>query len=183
MDVGLPCGSLRHAQRLLAFLLKRLHLNLHECFDLGPIAPAICANGLLPDFGKKKRITARPFRATSARSRLWQKRFVLRVKWRVREVQMDFPLNPCAKLPNRGRLGLLVFQDGGGVPVLRKAFLQSAALVIRLESCDFKRMSDCQLFAIEGLLRFGNELNQTQSSTHVLRRSANSGSNAFNGVS
>jgi hypothetical protein len=26
---------------------------------------------------------------------------------------MDFSLNPCAKLPHRGRLGLLVFQDGG----------------------------------------------------------------------
>jgi|ERR1700687_2663562 len=30
---------------------------------------------------------------------------------------MDFPLNPCAKFPHRGRLGLLVFQDSGGVPV------------------------------------------------------------------
>jgi hypothetical protein len=45
---------------------------------------------------------------------------------------MDFPLNPCSKLPHRGRFGLLVFQDGGGVPVLREAFLQSAALVIGL---------------------------------------------------
>jgi hypothetical protein len=36
---------------------------------------------------------------------------------------MDFPLNPSAKLPHCGRLGLLVFQDGGGVPVLREAFL------------------------------------------------------------
>jgi len=77
-------------------------------------------NGLLPDFGKEKRVTARSFRATSARSRLWQKRFVLRVKRRVGEVKMDFPR---AKLLDRGRLGLLVFQDGGGVPVLRKAFL------------------------------------------------------------
>src|SRR5205807_5349758 len=39
--VCLPCGSLRDAQRLLAFLLKRLHLNLHECFDLGPITLAV----------------------------------------------------------------------------------------------------------------------------------------------
>jgi hypothetical protein len=35
---------------------------------------------------------------------------------------MDFSLNPCAKLRHYGRLGLLVFQDGG-VPVLREAFL------------------------------------------------------------
>jgi hypothetical protein len=61
--------------------------------------------------------------ATSARSHLWKKRFVLRVKRRVREVQMDFSFNPCAKLPYRGRLGLLVFQNGRGVPVLREAFL------------------------------------------------------------
>ncbi|PYU67646.1 MAG: hypothetical protein DMG52_33685 [Acidobacteria bacterium] len=38
-------------------------------------------------------------------------------------VQMDFALNPCAKLPHRGRFRLLVFQDGGGVPVLRETFL------------------------------------------------------------
>jgi hypothetical protein len=36
---------------------------------------------------------------------------------------MDFSLNPCATLAYRGRLGLLVFQDGAGVPVLREAFL------------------------------------------------------------
>src|SRR5204862_6994703 len=39
--VCLPCGSLRDAQRLLALLRKRLHLNLHECFDLGPITLAV----------------------------------------------------------------------------------------------------------------------------------------------
>ena len=73
---------------------------------------------------------------------------------------MDFPLNPCAKLSHCGRLGLLVFQDGGGVPILRKAFLQSAALVIRLQPCDLKRMGNRQLRLVERLLRFGNELNQ-----------------------
>lgn len=31
---------------------------------------------------------------------------------------MDFPLNPCPKLPHRGRLGVLVFQDGRGVESL-----------------------------------------------------------------
>ena len=69
-------------------LLKRLHLNLHECFDLGPVALAVRANGFLPDFGKEKRVTARSFRAASTRSGLGQKRFVLRVKRRVREVQI-----------------------------------------------------------------------------------------------
>ena len=112
MAVCLPCGSLRNPQRLLAFLRKRLHLNLHERFDFCPVAFAVRANGLLPDFGKKKRVAARSFRATGARSRLRKKCFVLRVKRCVCEVKMDFPLNPCAKLPHRGRLGLLVFQDG-----------------------------------------------------------------------
>jgi hypothetical protein len=77
---------------------------------------------------------------------------------------VDFPLNPCAKLPHCGRLSLFVFQDGSGVPVLREAFLQSPALVIRLQSGDFKRMSNCQLVLIERLPRFGNELNQAQPS-------------------
>src|SRR5258708_27409660 len=98
-------------------------MNLHECFDLGPVAFAVGTDGLLPDFGKEKRVVACWFRATRTRSRLCQKCFVLRVKRRVREVKMDFPLNPCAKLPYRGRLGLPVFQDGGGVSVLREAFL------------------------------------------------------------
>src|SRR5437879_8744654 len=41
--VCLPCGSLRDAQRLLALLLKRLHVNLHECLDLGSVALAVRA--------------------------------------------------------------------------------------------------------------------------------------------
>src|SRR5207248_11616330 len=106
-----------------ALFLNGFDLNLHECFDLGSVAFPVCANRFLPDFGKEKWVAACSFWATRARSRLWQKRFVLRVKRRVREVKMDFPLNPCAKLAYRCRLGLLVFQDGGGVPVLREAFL------------------------------------------------------------
>src|SRR5947207_15851880 len=98
-------------------------MNLHECFYLDSVTLGVSTNGLLPDFGKEKRVAARSFRATSARSRFRQKRFVLWVKRRDGEVKMDFPLNPCAKLPHRGRLGFLVFQDGGGVPVLREAFL------------------------------------------------------------
>jgi len=42
--VRLPCGSLRDAQRLLAFLRKRLHLNLDEGFDLRLVAFAVCAD-------------------------------------------------------------------------------------------------------------------------------------------
>ena len=36
----------------------------------------------------------------------------MRVKRRIREVQMDFPRNPCAKLPHGGRHGLLVLEAG-----------------------------------------------------------------------
>jgi len=61
---------------------------LHECFNLGPVALAVRANGFLPDFRKEKRVAARSFGATCARSRPWKKRFVLRVKRRVREVQI-----------------------------------------------------------------------------------------------
>ena len=41
--VRLPCGSLRDAQRLLAFLRKRFYPNLHEGFDLRSIALPVCA--------------------------------------------------------------------------------------------------------------------------------------------
>src|ERR1700694_5728222 len=46
---------------------------------------------------------------------------------------MDFPLNPCAKFPHRGRLGLLVFQDSGGVPVSirREPLHDRAAALLR----------------------------------------------------
>jgi hypothetical protein len=89
---------------------------LNKCFDLGSVAPAVCSNGFLPDFGKEKRVAARSFWASGASARLWQKCFVLRVERRVGEVKMNFSFNPCAKLPHCGCLGLLVFEDGGGVP-------------------------------------------------------------------
>ena len=71
MAVRLPRGSLRDAQRLLAFLLKRLHLNLHRCLDFSAAALAVSANGRLPDLGKQKRVAARSFWVTSACSRPW----------------------------------------------------------------------------------------------------------------
>jgi hypothetical protein len=67
----------------------------------------------------------------STGSRLWQKRFVLPVKRRVREGKMNFPLSACAKLAHCSRFGLLDFQHGG-VSILREACLQSAALAIRM---------------------------------------------------
>ena len=66
----------------------------------------------IADFGKEKWIAARSLWATSARSRLRQKRIVLRVERRVREVEMDFSLNPSAKLPHCGCFGLLSLRMG-----------------------------------------------------------------------
>jgi hypothetical protein len=43
-------------------------------------------------------------------------------------------------------------------------------------------MSNCQLVLIERLLRFENELNQTESPADVCGRPANSGSDAFDRV-
>src|SRR5579859_2104794 len=45
---------------------------------------------------------------------------------------MDFPSNPSAKFPHRDGLGSLVLEDGSGVPMMREAFLQGSALVVRL---------------------------------------------------
>jgi hypothetical protein len=73
-----------------------------------------------------------PLGAAGARSCPWKKRFVLGIEWRVREVKMDFPLNPFPEFPHRRGLGLLILEDGCGVPMMRKAFLQGAALVVRL---------------------------------------------------
>src|SRR5207249_371460 len=71
--VCLPCGSLRDAQRLLAFLLKRLHVNLHECFDLRAIALSVGANGRSPwNFREQKRIAPCLLGAAGARSRCSQ---------------------------------------------------------------------------------------------------------------
>jgi hypothetical protein len=45
---------------------------------------------------------------------------------------MDFPLNPFSEFPHSRGLGLLVLEDGSGIPMMRKASLQGAALVARL---------------------------------------------------
>src|SRR6185437_16177250 len=95
---------------------------------------------------------------------------------------MDFTRNPSAKFPHRDGLGSLVLEDGSGAPMMRKAFLQGSALVVRLQPCDLERMSNGQLVLVERLLRFGNELNQTQSPADVRGRSANAARDAFNGV-
>jgi hypothetical protein len=76
-------------------------------------------------------VAARSFRATSARSRLWKKRFVLRVKRRVRKVKMDFPLNRRAKLPHCYRFGSRILEDCSGVAMLGEALPQGSLLVVR----------------------------------------------------
>src|ERR1700756_4132278 len=95
---------------------------------------------------------------------------------------MDFTRNPSAKLPHRDGLGSLVLEDGSGAPMMREAFLQGSALVVRLQPCDLERMSNGQLVLIERLFRFGNQLNQTQSPADVRGRSVNAGRDGFDGV-
>ena len=65
---------------------------------------------------------------------------------------------------------------------MREAFLQGAALVVGLQACDLERMGNGQLALIEGLLRFGNELNQAQSPADIRGRPANAGRDSFDGV-
>ena len=43
---------------------------------------------------------------------------------------MDFPLNPLAEFPHGDCFGFVVFGDSRRCPVMRKAFLQGAALVV-----------------------------------------------------
>ena len=45
---------------------------------------------------------------------------------------MDFALNPFSEFPHRGGFGLIVLEDGCGIPMMRKALLQGATLVVRL---------------------------------------------------
>src|SRR6266851_10297672 len=99
MAVPLPRRGLRDAQGLFLFLLKWLHSNLYEGFHFRPVAFPVGANGLLSHFGKEKRVVASPLRAAGARSRRWEKRFVLGIERRVCKVQMDFPFNPFPEFP------------------------------------------------------------------------------------
>jgi len=46
---------------------------------------------------------------------------------------MDFPFNPFPEFSHCRGLGLPVFEDGCGIPMMRKAFLQGAALVVWLQ--------------------------------------------------
>src|SRR5262249_35260407 len=71
--VRLPCGSLRDPERLLAFLLKRLHLNLHKCLDLSTVALPVCTNGCSPwNLREQEWIGASLLWAPGARSCRWQ---------------------------------------------------------------------------------------------------------------
>src|SRR5690349_16061051 len=71
--VCLPRRSLRDAQRLLAFLLKRLHLNLYEGLHLCSVAFPVSANGCSPwDFREQERVAASLLWTPGARSRRWQ---------------------------------------------------------------------------------------------------------------
>jgi len=80
---------------------------------LAGAAESICANGGLAwNFREQERVAASLPRAAGARSCGWQLLFVLPVKRRIREVKMDFPRNPSAKLPHSDGLGALVFEDG-----------------------------------------------------------------------
>ena len=101
--LGLPRGGVRHAQWFFAGFFQRLHAKLHEGFDLGAIALAVRANGLLlcDRLRKEKRIGACALRAACAASCRWQQGFVLRIKGSIGEVQMDFALNPTREVPAR----------------------------------------------------------------------------------
>src|ERR1700731_2654579 len=61
-------------------------------------------------------------------------------------------LNPLAEFPHRDRFGFLVFQKSRRCPVLREAFREGAALIVRLQSGNLKRMRDGQLAGVEGFL-------------------------------
>jgi hypothetical protein len=160
--LGLPRGSLGDPQGFLACRFEGLHANLHEGFHFRPIARTVRADGLLPHFGKEKRVVSGAFGAACATSRRWQQGFVLRVKRRVRDVQMDFALNPLAEFPHGDRFGLLVFQKSRRGPVLRETFGEGAALIVRLQSGHLKRMRDGQLSGVESLLDFVHEVHQAQ---------------------
>lgn len=66
--------------------------------------------------------------------------------------------------------------------MMRETFLQGSPLVVGLQACNLEGMSNGQLVLVERLLRFGNELNQAQSSADVRGRPANAGRDGFDGV-
>jgi hypothetical protein len=86
----------------------------------------------LSHFGEEKRVVSGALGAARATSRRWQQGFVLRVKRRVGDVQMDFALNPLAEFPHGDGFGFVILGDGRDRAVLRETFLQRTLLVARL---------------------------------------------------
>ena len=73
---------------------------------------------------------------------------------------MDFPLNPRAQLAYGDGFGFPVFENRCRRFVIREAFLQSAALVVRLQTRDFERVYDSEPADIERVLRFLNQIQE-----------------------
>jgi hypothetical protein len=55
---------------------------------------------------------------------------------------MDFPFNPFPEFAHGCGLCLFIFKNRRRAPVMGEAFLQSAALVVGLQPCDFKRVDE-----------------------------------------
>src|SRR5260221_10836036 len=141
-------------ERRFARGFERFRANLHKRLDLRVEAGTVGTDGLLPHFGKEEWIVPGALRTGGTTSCRWQQGFVLRVKRRVRDIEQNFSLYPFSKRPDGDGFGLLVLEDCRGCSMLRKAFRKGAALVVWLESCDFKGVRDGQLPEVESLLDF-----------------------------
>jgi hypothetical protein len=158
----LPRGCVCYAQRFLARRFEWFHTNLHEGFDFCAVADAVGANGLLPDFGKEKWIVSGAFRAFRAASGSRKQSLILRVKGCVGQVEVNFLLDPLAKLADGDCLRFSVFDNGRRTLVIGETLLQGAALVTGLKPRDFKRMCYGQFAHVKCLLDFLDKVRQTQ---------------------
>lgn len=76
---------------------------------------------------------------------------------------MDLPLNPLPKVADRdSRLCSTVFENGGGVAVLREALGKGTLLVWHLQPGNFECVPHSELAFVEGLLHGWNQFNKLQ---------------------
>ncbi len=85
---------------------------------------------------------------------------------------MDFAFNPCAEFAHGHGFRFAIFEDGSGIAMFREAFPQSALLVFRLQSSDFKGVRHGEFRGAKRLLGFVYKVEQLQSTVHVSGRTS-----------
>jgi hypothetical protein len=152
LGTSLPVWSRRDLNWLLPLFHQGFKARLNKRLDFRLVARRIRAQRLVPDLREEERIIPGPFGAGYAWSSGGQQIGVADVKGRVFQIEVNFAVDPIAKLPDGRRFGFAVLQNRGRAAVTGKTLHQSTLLISRLEPCEFQSMCYGELAVVERCL-------------------------------